>query len=87
MFALGTREAVVAALLGESAGSFGAPVAAGALVTLLARLGIAATSDDGSGVLVADPDPSSYALGVVLAHAHGWAPHPLEVRRFSPRTP
>src|SRR6185295_13170499 len=45
MFALGAREAVVAALAGESAEAFGAPAPSADLVAALARVGIAATTD------------------------------------------
>ena len=45
MFALGAREAVVAALAGESAEAFGAPAPAADLVAALARVGVTAAAD------------------------------------------
>ncbi len=70
MFALGTREAVVAALAGETPAAFGAPAPADELVAALARVGVTATRDD-EGVRLAD-EPGLAARAV--AHAHGWAP-------------
>jgi len=68
MFALGAREAVVAALAGESPEAFGAPAPAADLVAALARVGVTATTD-GERVRLADESgPEARAI----AHAHGW---------------
>ena len=68
MFALGAREAVVAALAGESAEAFGAPAPAADLVAALARVGIAATTDGERVRLADETGPEARAV----AHAHGW---------------
>ncbi len=70
MFGLGSREAVVAALAGESAEAFGEPASADDLVAALARVGVAARPG-ADGLRLADA-PGRAARAV--AHAHGWAP-------------
>jgi coenzyme F420-0:L-glutamate ligase/coenzyme F420-1:gamma-L-glutamate ligase len=68
MFGLGAREAVVAALAGESLEAFGAPAPAADLVAALARVGIAATTDGERVRLADETGPEARAI----AHAHGW---------------
>jgi len=71
MFALGSREAVVAALSGDRTG-FGAPASVGDLIEALAACGFDARDDraDGGGVSV-DADADDVRLGVLLL-ALGW---------------
>ena len=68
MFALGAREAVVAALAGESAEAFGTPAPAADLVAALARVGVTATTDGERVRLADEAGPEARAV----AHAHGW---------------
>ena len=70
MFGLGAREAVVAALAGESVEAFGAPAEADELVAALARVGSPATLDGQVVRLAAEASPAARAV----AHAHGWVP-------------
>lgn len=72
MFALGTREAVLAALTGTAAEAFGAPAPAGDLVKALGRLGVRAADLDGEVQLTEEPDPVVRARVDTLAHAFGW---------------
>lgn len=67
MFALGAREAVMAALVGSDADCFGSPVAAEELRAALALLGLAARVDDETSVTTAADVRVS-----AVAHAHGW---------------
>lgn len=66
MFALGAREAVVAALTGSDADCFGSPVTAEELGTVLGLLGLTARVDDAA--MSVAPDVRVPAV----AHAHGW---------------
>jgi len=68
MFALGAREAVVAALAGESAEAFGTPAPTADLVAALARVGVTATADGDRVRLAVGAGPETRAV----AHAHGW---------------
>ena len=68
MFALGAREAVVAALAGESPEAFGTPAPPADLVAALARVGVTATTDGDRVRLADEAGPESRAV----AHAHGW---------------
>ena len=68
MFALGAREAVVAALAGESPEAFGTPAPPADLVAALARVGVSATTDGDRVRLADEAGPESRAV----AHAHGW---------------
>ena len=68
MFALGAREAVVAALAGESAEAFGAPAPAADLVAALARVGVTGAADGERVRLAGEAGPEARAV----AHAHGW---------------
>jgi coenzyme F420-0:L-glutamate ligase/coenzyme F420-1:gamma-L-glutamate ligase len=68
MFALGAREAVVAALAGESPEAFGTPAPPADLVAALARVGVTATTDGERVRLADEAGPDSRAV----AHAHGW---------------
>jgi len=80
MFALGAREAVVAAVRGREPGSFGTPAAPEELVAALDSCGLAGTVE---GVSVRVQLPESGARDQVVAaervrlvaHAHGWRPH------------
>jgi coenzyme F420-0:L-glutamate ligase/coenzyme F420-1:gamma-L-glutamate ligase len=83
MFALGTREAVLSALAGESADAFGAPAPAEDLVAGLARVGVGARRDGDLVRLVAPADVRSRAV----AHAFGWTSEPDGPAVLQPRTP
>lgn len=80
MFALGAREAVVAAVAGADADCFGTPADADVLVAALRLCGLQA-HPVGVSVRVAVPDvePALQAVAAerarLLAHAHGWRPH------------
>lgn len=76
MFALGTREAVVAALAGDQADAFGAPAPTDDLVAALARLGVPAEVDPAAGGvrLGAEEHPASPIALAALGHAFGWSP-------------
>lgn len=73
MFALGAREAAVAAALGEEADCFGPPAGAEEVAQVLTRAGVASEPLTGPdpGLLVR---PAVDAVGTVrsLAHAHSW---------------
>ncbi len=77
MFALGAREAVVAAVLDRSADCFGTPVEPAALLGVLESCALAGTLHAGT-VRVSVPDLGGRdgALAAervrLLAHAHGW---------------
>jgi coenzyme F420-0:L-glutamate ligase/coenzyme F420-1:gamma-L-glutamate ligase len=83
LFALGTREAVLAALASESADAFGAPGSPGELVAGLARVGTSARRDGDLVRLDAPDDPRARAV----AHAFGWVPDPGSPAVLQPRTP
>ena len=83
MFALGTREAVLAALTGESADAFGAPAPADDLVAALARVGVGARSDRDLVLLDGPADLRTLAA----AHAFGWVSDPEGPALLRPRTP
>ncbi len=80
MFALGAREAVVAAVLGTDSDCFGAPAAPEAVVTALRACGVeASTADSPTGPTIRVRLPGAHDERVVagervrlLAHAHGW---------------
>ncbi len=77
LFALGTREAVVAAVAGVDADCFGPPAPVEELRDALARCGLDARTEGREGLLVGLPaDPAAAgdaaARAAVLAHAHGW---------------
>lgn len=72
MFALGTREAVVAAVSGRDADLFGAPATAEELVAALTACGIDA-QDAGEEVQVPDAD---LPRATTIAYAFGWRPSP-----------
>lgn len=93
MFALGAREAVVAALTASDADCFGSPADADELTAALRRAGLDATPPDADGNLrVRLPeDVGARARSTVhlelLTHAHGWqvridpeAPHAVVLR-------
>lgn len=67
LFALGAREAVVAALAGEQVDAFGAPAEQSEVVAALGRLGLSAAAAP-DAVRLVRPDDRVPAL----AHAHGW---------------
>jgi coenzyme F420-0:L-glutamate ligase/coenzyme F420-1:gamma-L-glutamate ligase len=98
MFALGTREAVLHALLGTRPEAFGAPAAAEELVEALAALVPGAAAERRAGeVLVelrpagASRDDACLARLAALAHAYGWRlehdASPAAAVRFRPATP
>lgn len=82
MFALGAREAVMAALTGSDADCFGSPVSPEELCAALDLLGLTARVDGGAAVSVA---PDVRVPGV--AHAHGWRvlTETVEALRLGPR--
>ena len=71
LFALGAREAVVAAVAGDDPLSFGAPAEPEELIRALERCGIAATWI-ASWIEVKEVDDADRAR--VVAHAHRWGP-------------
>lgn len=81
MFALGSREAVLAAVRGTAADCFGSPADAAELVTALASCGLDA-APDGRAVRVRLDGPAAGVRDQVVAlerarlvcHAHGWHP-------------
>lgn len=77
MFALGTREAVLAAVAGTDAALFGAPGSAGELAAALTAVGLDVDSTD--------------PRADVVAFAHGWRRTPKRgadgSAGFSPMTP
>ncbi|MCW2867220.1 MAG: Coenzyme F420-0:L-glutamate ligase / coenzyme F420:gamma-L-glutamate ligase [Marmoricola sp.] len=80
MFALGAREAVVAAVRGTSADCFGTPAPAAEVVAALAACGLR-SHEVGDSVRVDLPEAASLRDRVValerarlLAHAHAWFP-------------
>ena len=78
MFALGAREAVVAAVRGIDADCFGAPAPVADVVAALVSCGLAAEAT-GASVRVALPADSRDQVAAVervrlVAHAHGWRP-------------
>lgn len=81
MFALGAREAVLAAVRGTSADCFGSPASPDELVAALVSCGLDARRVGGS-VRVDLPDGTGVRDRVValertrlVAHAHAWVPH------------
>jgi coenzyme F420-0:L-glutamate ligase/coenzyme F420-1:gamma-L-glutamate ligase len=79
MFALGAREAVVAAVRGDHPDCFGSPATTEEMVAALEWCGFAA-EPAGVSVHVAVPDDDRGRVAAVerirlLAHAHGWRPH------------
>ncbi len=82
MFALGAREAVVAAVQDRSADCFGTPVEPAALLDVLESCGLAGTLDAGTlRVSLHDLGDRDRVLAAervrLLAHAHGWTFHDL----------
>ena len=79
MFALGAREAVVAAVRGVDADCFGSPVAAEELAQALATCGLEATAPGSRWSWRCRPTTCATRgrrrAGRLLAHAHGWRPH------------
>lgn len=84
MFALGAREAVVAAVRGVQREHFGTQAPAEELLAALTSCGLAAglAAPD---LLVLDDDADVALVGVV-AHAHGWAHEPSAPTRLRPAT-
>ncbi len=79
MFALGAREAVLAAVRGEQADCFGSPASTDEVLEAMQKCGLSAAVD-GLSVRVALPaeqrDQVATAERVrLVAHAHGWRPH------------
>ena len=80
MFALGAREAVVAAVRGRDAGCFGAAAEPEEMLRALESCGLAGSV---TGVSVRVPMPAGPVRDQVataervrvVAHAHGWRPH------------
>jgi coenzyme F420-0:L-glutamate ligase/coenzyme F420-1:gamma-L-glutamate ligase len=94
MFALGAREAVVAAVRGDQAHSFGAPATAEDLLAVLDSCGLPATVAGISLHVTLPQDARDQVAAVervrLLAHAHGWRPHSDtlgEAVTVSPRSP
>ncbi len=77
MFALGTREAVLAAVTATSGDAFGAPASASDFVAALRRLGVRATSNKAGVSVAGHPAPGVRARVEVVAHAFGWAAQPV----------
>ncbi len=78
MFALGAREAVVAAVRGDQADSFGAPATPDEMLAALEWCGLPARVDGFSLHVTLPPDDRDQVAAVervrLLAHAHGWRP-------------
>lgn len=70
LFALGTREAVVAAVLGER-GPFGPPAGADEVLAVLDRLGLG-WSRVASTLLVDTPDAATAERCAIVLRAYGW---------------
>jgi coenzyme F420-0:L-glutamate ligase/coenzyme F420-1:gamma-L-glutamate ligase len=92
MFALGTRESVLAAVTGTAADAFGSPAPSGDLVAALERLGLDATATGGEVALGDVPDAATQARVDAVVHAFGWVAVPARGRgvalpRFRPGTP
>lgn len=77
MFALGTREAVLAAVTATSGDAFGAPAPASDFVAALGRLGVRTTSSNAGVSVAGHPAPGVRARVEVVAHAFGWAAQPV----------
>jgi coenzyme F420-0:L-glutamate ligase/coenzyme F420-1:gamma-L-glutamate ligase len=71
LFALGTRDAVVAAVAGDTPEAFGPPALPAEVVDALVRCGLPARVD-GQRVVVDAADAAAGARVAVLAHAHRW---------------
>jgi coenzyme F420-0:L-glutamate ligase/coenzyme F420-1:gamma-L-glutamate ligase len=96
MFALGTREAVLAAVTGTASEAFGSPAPVGDLVAALARCGVAVTTTDAGVTLTEHPPEALLARVEAVVHAFGWvlglAEHGPDdatpgLPRFQPGTP
>jgi coenzyme F420-0:L-glutamate ligase/coenzyme F420-1:gamma-L-glutamate ligase len=78
MFALGAREAVVAAVRGDQADSFGAPATLDEMLAALEWCGLLAKVDGFSLHVALPPGDRDQVAAVervrLLAHAHGWRP-------------
>lgn len=75
LFALGTREAVVAALADDAPEAFGPPAPASDLRAALQRIGLVALERSGS-VVVETLDERARERAELVARAHQWAAHP-----------
>jgi coenzyme F420-0:L-glutamate ligase/coenzyme F420-1:gamma-L-glutamate ligase len=79
MFALGAREAVVAAVRGDQADCFGSPAGAEEVVAALESCGLPATVSGASVHVDLPEDPRDQVAAVervrLVAHAHRWRPH------------
>jgi coenzyme F420-0:L-glutamate ligase/coenzyme F420-1:gamma-L-glutamate ligase len=79
MFALGAREAVVAAVRGDQADCFGSPAAPGEVVAALASCGLSATVTGASVRVALTGSDHEQVVAVerarLVAHAHRWRPH------------
>ncbi len=79
MFALGAREAVLAAVSGRDPDCFGTPAPAAEVVTALAHCGLEATVLGSSVVVQLAGEPRDQVVHLerarLVAHAHGWRPH------------
>jgi coenzyme F420-0:L-glutamate ligase/coenzyme F420-1:gamma-L-glutamate ligase len=90
MFALGSREAVVAAVAGADADCFGSPATASELVSALASCGIDAGAVAPDRVRTDQVDVPAAARAAVVAFAHRWQPEPTSSAdrpEFHPSTP
>ena len=74
LFSLGTREAVVAAVVGDRE-AFGAPAGADEMLTLLDRLGLT-WSRVSAHLLVDTPDAAVAERCAIAVHAYGWQADP-----------
>ena len=79
MFALGAREAVLAAVRGDRADCFGPPAPADEVGEALASAGLVSTVVDGSLRVRLPTDPRDQVAAAervrLVAHAHAWRPH------------
>ena len=79
MFALGAREAVLAAVRGEQAGCFGSPASTDEVVAAMETCGLRAHVDGLSVRVVLPAEQRDQVAAVervrLVAHAHGWRPH------------
>lgn len=88
MFALGTREAVLAAVTGTAGEAFGSPAPLADLVEALGRLGLDVTTDDDTATLAETPDAGTLARVAAVAHAFGWVDVAGRgLPRYQPGTP
>jgi hypothetical protein len=76
MFALGAREAVLAAVAGLHPECFGSPVDIDELVEVMGRLGVVVLTEGGN--LTATVTPDSNTPVSVVAQALGWLATPAD---------